>query len=195
MTRPHVPHTKISHVRCWHEPLIMSPGGNTDASWCLPLDERLFAGLPGQFNVHGHEFARKSEFHITVLSVSQQAMLAEQMGSEAAAAWLQSASIRWNWRFRVRNRLWLLTRERDGVVQRSLVVRVDQPAQGVLRRTLWKRHGVALGYALPHITLYTHQCDRGIGVGNRQVWRQLNPQAVGRWPQLVGSLSLFQPRC
>lgn len=80
-------------------------------------------------------------------------------------------------------------------MQRSLVVRIDQPAQGVLRRTLWKRHGIALGYAQPHITLYTYQCDRGIGVGNRQVWRQLNPQAVGRWPQLAGSLSLSQPLC
>lgn len=159
------------------------------------MDMALFANLPEQVTVRGHAFRKKSECHITVLSASQQTAVAAQMGEQRFAVWLRNVSLRWDWRFRIKNRVWQINRCRDGVMQRSLVVRVDQPAQGVLRRTLWKRHGVALGYALPHITLYTHQCDRGIGVANRAVWRQQQPQAVARLPQLAVSLSRCQPRC
>lgn len=161
----------------------------------MSVDSTVFAHLMPNTPVREHDFRLKSENHITVLSAKQRALLAAQVGLVAADACLMEAANRWNWRFRIKSRVWQISRCRDGVMQRSLVVRVDQPAQGVLRRMLWKRHGVALGFALPHITLYTHQCDRGIGVANRAVWRQQQPQAVARLPQLAVSLSRCQPRC
>lgn len=154
----------------WHPLAPHWPGLRAGRALVLPLPTAAFAGLPPRRDVDGFVLVRKREFHVTLLSSTDSARLADALAAlprMAARQWRREA-MAFDWRWRPSGEQWLLARgsgKRDALGGAlSIAALLEQPAQARFRVLAGELLGTPLPAPMPHVTLYVHGDPAGIGV-------------------------------
>jgi hypothetical protein len=150
-------------MSAWHPPW---PGFSARGSLLLPLPPERFAELASPFEVDGIEFARKAEFHLTLLSRALGARLHAPREGGRAAERLPALFAAQDWQWRRTGERWLLLEAKPVASAHSVIELVDMPAFARFRAQVGALLGEALPDAPAHVTLYVAGDPIGIGIAS-----------------------------
>ena len=162
------------------------PGFSDTGSIILPLSEDLFKSYKHELSLENMDFKIKKEFHITLLSteIGIALELALQNNPRIYAE-LEKAYKQINWNNFELGEARLISRLKkasESTVQRqsSLILMVNIP--GVDRFYHFLNEVGILHVSIPvpplHVTLYTHNCDSGIGISD---FDKLNEYSISKF--------------
>ncbi|HET7844074.1 MAG TPA: hypothetical protein VFL14_07985 [Xanthomonadales bacterium] len=146
------------------------PGFGPAATIVVPVDPATWAPPAAAVTIAGVRFAPKRELHVTVVGKALGARVRDALDEAHVAALFEAL----DWRFRRTHRIVHVRREVDGVVEQSLIERVEQPAMATFHDVLAQRLGTALPVPPPHVTLWTHGTDEGIGLPDEETLARWN---------------------
>jgi hypothetical protein len=132
------------------------PGGTVvvpvaTATWAPPAVGVVLAGVA---------FAPKRELHVTVVGTALGARVRAALHEADVAALFAPL----DWTFRRTHRLLHVRRTVAGVTEQTLIERIEQPAMAAFHAALSRALGEALPVPPPHVTLYVHGTNEGIGI-------------------------------
>jgi len=159
------------------------PGFSETGSILLPLSSGQFEQLAPLIEIEGQQFEIKDEFHITVMSKKSGANLEMTVLHDPVKhAELARAYKSTNWSFHETSELRLIQREkpnRDGemIKQQSIIVVLKMPGLDNFYNALKEASLIDASIPVPppHLTLYTNNCDSGIGIPD---WETLQNQTM-----------------
>lgn len=136
------------------------PGFGSGATVVIPVDPATWAPPSAPFTLDGVRFAPKRELHVTVIGGALGARLRGAVDEQAVAARFESL----DWSFRRLHRLVHVRRVVEGMVEQTLIERIEQPAMAAFHGELARLLGTTLPVPPPHVTLYVHGTTEGIGL-------------------------------
>lgn len=151
------------------------PGFGPAGTVVIPVDPATWPPPATGVTLAGVAFAPKGELHVTVIGTALGAQARDALPETEIAALFEML----DWAFRRTHRLLHVRRTRDGVTEQTLIERVAQPAMAAFHAALARRLGAELPVPPPHVTLYVHGTDEGIGIPDEA--------SLARW--LVGEIS------
>ena len=157
-------------MSAWHPPW---PGFNARGSLLLPLPPEPFVELAPALEFEGVHYARKREFHVTVLDRDTGTRLRTRELASAVRPTLRELFEGEDWSWRPGGKRWLLREDKDGVRVHSIIELVDLPALARFRHNAGWAQGERLPPVPAHVTLYTAGNDIGIGLSSNEQFRKL----------------------
>ena len=142
------------------------PGFNPRGSLLLPLPAEDFADLAPQVEIDGVAFARKAEFHLTLLNRALGARLQAPHEGGRVAARLPALFAAHDWQWRRSGERWLLLEAKPEGAAHSVVELLELPAFAHFRAQVGALLGETLPDAPAHVTLYVAGDPAGIGIAS-----------------------------
>jgi len=154
----------------WHPPW---PGFNARGSLLLPLPSEAFVELAPALESEGVRYARKREFHVTLLDRETGTRLRTRELASAVRPRIRELFEGEDWSWRPTEKRWLLREDQDGTCVHSIIELVDLPALARFRHNVGWAHGERLPPVPAHVTLYVAGNDSGIGLSSNDEFRKL----------------------
>jgi len=108
------------------------------------------------------EYDRKKEYHITVIGDTLAKKIAEAGLTETVNAMIEHKT----WNMEQLGTYVELAKNRDGINRRSIIQLISAPEVILFIEDLASMLGQSIKSPVPHLTLYTKNYDRGIGIYN-----------------------------
>ena len=157
---------------------LVWPGFNEMGTVIIPLNPDTFCVAKYDVTVLDKIFKPKQEIHVTLIGKQLGALiLAKMIVDHTIEEKLKTIFDGIDWSYRPINPGHLLERTKGEVAQKSIILLLEMPGVDEYYDRL-KSQGLIESEVLtppPHVTLYTHNCLRGIGVKNND---DLNRLAV-----------------
>ena len=135
-------------------------------------------GLPAELDALGRRWQRKVEFHMTVIGHAR----IEPIAAEDPDAWQRVARLtegRAIGPIYVRRELRRVGHHPETPELETIVVMVDCPALREVYREMSSELGVELAPPPAHVTLYSTDAERGIGINDDAQLRERAPELSG----------------
>ena len=165
---------------------IAWPGFNDQRTVILPFDRRCLVIPVNPIVLDGEPFEPKAEFHVTLIGKRVAGPLLERMAHDAAVeALLEQAFQAIDWSCEQTGPVHLLSRTRQrpdssgrmsASIEKSIVLRLKMPGMAEFYGVLKSQEVIDSSAPVPppHITLYTCNYPRGIGVSSVEVLDELS---------------------
>jgi hypothetical protein len=158
-------------VSAWHPAW---PGFNARGSLLLPLaPDSHFEALAPTLDLDGLQFARKREFHVTLLDRELGARLRAQEASAAVRPSIRELFEGEDWAWFANGKRWLLGQQQDEGPVHSVIELLDMPALARFRHNVGWSHAQLLPDTPAHVTLYVAGNELGIGLASNAEFKQL----------------------
>lgn len=145
----------------------------------LPIPMQDWPALPQRLQLDGFDLRRKRELHATIVGHALGARVRDRMAADAHlrdGVAKAIAGVDWQWQ---RCRSWALLEKREGErARQSLVEQLRMPAMAAFHRQLGALLGETLPVPPPHVTLYTSDGAKGIGLPDASTLERLCLRAV-----------------
>jgi hypothetical protein len=149
------------------------PGFNERGSLHLPLPWFPDAWpLPDAWDVDGGLLQRKDEFHMTLLSRREGALVRERLGDGCVEQRFGERA----WTLGAMRECWYLASAASG--KRSIIAAFECDALNAFRSAIATDAGIALAATIPHVTLYVGGEPTGIGLESIAEFEALAPRRV-----------------
>lgn len=152
------------------------PGFGDGGTVVVPVDPATWPPPATAVTLAGVRFAPKRELHVTVVGSALGARVRAALPEADVVALFEAH----DWSFRRTHRVLHLRRTIDAKTEQTLVERIEQPAMAAFHHALSRRLGTALPVPPPHVTLYVHGTNEGIGIPDEA--------SLARWT--VGEVAL-----
>ena len=171
-----------------HQLLLKWPGLTAFDTLIISVEKREFGIDQAPIEFAGKQFKPKGETHITVFGSSIGAPLARQMAADPALEERIAAAFEeTDWSYTVTEEFCHLVRPASGAAslagtEESIIVLLALNGMAVFFDKLKAMGLLADSHPVPppHVTLYTHNCDTGIGVHSEKELEELTRQRVNR---------------
>ena len=162
------------------------PGLTSSNTLIISVDKQAFGIKPEPIEYSSKVFKPKQEAHITVIGSEFGTHLLEQfIDNPEIKHQLRLAFESTDWSYALTDELRLLTREDTDqtgrkMTQQTLIMLVKMPGMAVFYTKLKTLGLVNLEQPVPppHVTLYTRNCDQGIGVRSDRELSELTSELV-----------------
>jgi hypothetical protein len=148
------------------------PGFNNEGTVVFELSDGYCYPLKDEIDVFGELYSAKAEQHITLIGTRLGELLLRAMKQDQTIESLLARTFEEiDWSFKQSGPVHILSREQDGIVQKSIIILVDMPGVMAFYQQL-KALGIIdpdTPLPPPHITLYTLNCPTGIGVPSQKI--------------------------
>ena len=167
-------------------PRLKWPGLTGENTLIISVDKQDFAIKPHSIQHDGRIFVPKQETHITVLGSELGTKLLQQFiqHPELEQA-IHNAFVTTDWSYQKTSDLRHLARKKaiagkDDVTEESIVMLIKMEGMAVFYRKLKDMGLIANDHPVPppHVTLYTRNVDRGIGVDSESELAELSQGRV-----------------
>jgi len=157
------------------------PGFNARGNVIIDLAGDAFKLSDDAIVIDSDTFEPKDELHITVIGTELGLIVQRSINSDRAVEQLLADVFEAiDWSFTQTGPVHLLTRVKDGVVEKSLILLIDMPGLAGFYARLKDLGLISADTPLPpaHITLYTKNCAPGIGIPNNKVLNLLTVKTI-----------------
>lgn len=148
------------------------PGFNKEGTVLIEPASGFFCDIKSEIDVQGEIFTAKHEQHITLIGTRLGAILLQLIKQERKIeSLLEETFEAIDWSFKQTGPVHILSREQEGIVQKSIIILVDMPGVTTFYQQLKTQEIIDPDTPLPppHITLYTLNCPSGIGVPSQKM--------------------------
>ncbi|MFC0676392.1 hypothetical protein ACFFGH_00825 [Lysobacter korlensis] len=164
------------------------PGWSSERTLVLPIPPEVWKPPLAPLELDGLEFEPKDELHVTLVGPALGRQIHETLGERFRTCAVRAAFDALDWRFTRTGELLRLQKtvrlkSGDQYVANSIIELVQMPAMAKFHHALGDLLGRKLTVPPPHVTLYTHGRDRGIGVpstAKMRAWtrRRVSPDEI-----------------
>lgn len=148
------------------------PGWSPEKTLVLPIPPELWKPPVLPIELDGVEFRPKDELHVTLVGRALGRQIHETLGERFHTCAVRAAFEALDWRCArtgelLRLRKTIRLKSGEARVVGAIVELLTMPAMAKFHRALGDLLGRKLAVPPPHVTLYTHDRDDGIGIPSR----------------------------
>src|SRR6478736_4283095 len=149
------------------------PGFSARGSLLLPLPEEHFELLEPVLAFDELRFARKREFHVTLLDRDTARRLRSLETRGDVRPTMRELFEGEDWRWQPTGNKWLLREDKEEGTVHSIIELLDLPGLTRFRHNIGRTHAERLPPAPAHVTLYTAGDESGIGLADNAQFQKL----------------------